>query len=100
MGKAIAILDQTLTYSTRPTKAYVIKYKGKVISGYNGKHIFNTKGSASASATWLCNHNKEMKEEFKQLKKDGIVTIEEIDLNRSSLTEEEIIDKYIQEKLK
>lgn len=80
-------------------KVFVIKYEGKIITGYNGKYLYKSKQSASQSLSYRF-YDSTRREIIKNLKKSNVITIEEIDFNNISLSEDELLQKYINEKLK
>lgn len=74
---------------------YVIKIDGVMIRGYR-KDFYANKSSASSSFSYLMKCVGFTTEDIKILKKSGRVTFEQIE----ALSEQEMIDKYIHEKLK
>ena len=73
---------------------FVTKIDGVMIEGYS-KTFYSSKSGASKSFSYMMQH-RFSKEEIANLKKSGRVTFEQI----NSMSEQDMIDKYIHEKLK
>lgn len=83
----------------KDAKMYLLKYENEIITGYNGKYLFKSKRSAAQSLSYrFCTQQE--KDVINNLKKSGIITIQEIDFNNLSLSEDELLQKFINEKLK